>query len=142
MKLSRLTAIALVLALAVAAAGCGDDASPTTPTTPTNPTTVTFTGTIAANGAASHVFTANGAGTVTLTLTSASLESGATPPTVGISLGGVNNLACTAVVSRDAASQGNQITGTTGGGTLCARIYDAFGIVTDPVTYTLTVVHP
>ena len=141
MKLSRLPIVALVLGLAVAAAGCGDDATPTTPTSP-NATTVTFTGTLSANGAASHVFTATGAGTVTLTLTSLSLENGGTPPGVGISLGGVNALACTAVVSRDQATPGTQIAGTTGGGTLCARIFDAYGLVTDPVSYTLTVVHP
>jgi hypothetical protein len=142
MKLSRISALALVLGLALGAAGCGDDATPTTPTTPGSTTTETFTGTIATNGAASHVFTASGAGTVTLTLTSLTLESGGTPPVIGISLGGVTSLACTAVVSRDGATQGDSISGTTGGGTLCARIFDAFGIVSDPVTYTLTVVRP
>lgn len=142
MKLYRFAAVALVLGLALAAAGCGDDSTPTTPTTPTNPTTVTFTGTLATNGAASHVFTATGSGTVTLKLTSLSLENGGTPPPVGISLGGVNSLACTAVVSRDQATAGTEIVGTTAGGTLCARIFDAYGIVTDPVSYTLTVVHP
>jgi len=142
MKLSRFTAFALVLGLAFAAGGCGDDDSPTSPSTPGASITETFTGTLAANGAASHVFTATGSGTVTLTLTSLTLASGAAPPVIGISLGGVSSLACTAVVSRDTAVPGESITGTTAGGTLCARIFDAYGIVTDPVTYVLTVVHP
>lgn len=143
MKLSRF-AHALVLGLALASAGCGDDSSPTAPSTPANPTTATFTGTLAANGANSHVFTALGSGTVTLTLTSLALDSeeGGTPPPVGISLGGITSLACTAVVSRDTAVQGDTITGTTAGGSLCARIFDAYGLISTPVTYTLTVVHP
>jgi hypothetical protein len=142
MKLSRFTAFALVLGLAVAAAGCGDDDTPTSPTTPGGSVTETFTGTLGANGAASHVFTATGSGNVTLTLTSLTVEGGGTPPIIGISLGGVSSLACTAVVSRDNATPGTQITGSTGGGSLCARIYDAFGVVSAPVTYVLTVVHP
>lgn len=142
MKLFRFSTVALVVGLALAAAGCGDDSTPTSPTTSPNSVTETFSGTLSANGAASHVFSATGAGTVTLTLTSVSLESGATPPVVGISLGGVNSLACTAVVSKDQARQGDSVAGTTAGGTLCARVFDAYGVVTDPVSYTLTVVHP
>lgn len=142
MTLPRLTVLFAALVLAAAGAGCGDDSTPTSPTPPPNAVTETFTGTISANGAASHAFVATGSGNVTLTLTSLTLESGGTPPVIGISLGGVSSIACTAVVSRDAARPGDVLTGSTGGGTLCARIYDAFGLVTDPVTYTLTVVHP
>lgn len=143
MKSFRPLALALFACLALTGAGCGGD-STTTPTEPTLPTvTDTFTGTIAANGAGVHAFRVAGAGTVTATLTAVTLESGAPPPNIGFSLGYVSGLVCSAVVSNDFAAQGTALTGrTTTPATLCVRVFDGLGVVTDPVTYTIEVAHP
>jgi hypothetical protein len=143
MKSSRLPILALLLGVALAGAGCGDDSS-STPTEPSLPTiTDNFSGTIGPNGASVHAFRVAGAGTVTATLTSVSLESGATPPAIGFSLGYVSGLTCSAVVSNDFAAQGAILTGrTTVTSTLCLRVFDGLGLVTDPVSYTIEVKHP
>ena len=127
----------LVLTALVAGAACGS--SSTTPTTPTPTTTTeTFTGTLNTNGAVSHPFSAAAAGTVTVTATT--LDPVAT---IGLALGTWNGVACQIVIANDAATMGTTVTGTvTAAGSLCARVYDAAGSVTDPVAYTLTVVHP
>lgn len=140
---SRKSALAILASLALLGAGCGGD-TPTSPSDSTLPTvTDTFTGTIATNGAAVHAFSVKGTGTVTATLTGVALESGATPPVIGFSLGYVNGLVCSAVVSNDFASQNAVLTGrTTVPATLCVRVFDVVGLITDPVTYTLEVKHP
>jgi hypothetical protein len=128
----------LVLVVLVAGAACGSK-TPTTPTTPTPTTTTeTFTGTLNKNGAVSHSFSVTVAGTVTVTATT--LDPVAT---IGLALGTWNGVACQVVIANDAATMGTTVPGTaTAAGSLCARIYDAAGTVTNPVAYTLTAVHP
>lgn len=135
----RLCLQVLVLAALVAGAACGSNTDSTTPTTPTpTSTTETFEGTLNKNGAVSHSFSVTAAGTVTVTATT--LDPVAT---IGLALGTWNGVACQVVIANDAATMGTTVTGTaTAAGSLCARIYDAAGSVTDPVAYTLTVVHP
>jgi hypothetical protein len=130
----------LAIVMAALAAACGDNGKPTTPTTPTPTTaTVTFSGTITPNGAATHVFTATASGTVTATLTSVGPD---TAVRIGFALGTWNGALCQVVLANDNAVQGAVITGgLSSSGNLCVRIYD-IGTLTEPATYEVQVVHP
>lgn len=128
----------LAIALAVLLAGC-EDATPG-PTTPTEPTLVTstFTGTLTSAGGVTFPFAVSSSGPITATLT-AMTDSALV---VGIALGTWNGSACTIVVARDMAVQGDAVNGTAGSlGTLCVRLYDV-GNVTDPQDFTIAVEHP
>jgi hypothetical protein len=137
-------AMAAMVAVALLMAGaCGDDNN-TTPTTPTTPivsetVTETFSGDLKVNGAATHVFLVSRVGTVTIQLTAIDP---AGSPVFGVSLGTWNGTACQVVIANDAAALNATVTGNvTAATSLCARVYDA-GKLTDPLTYTITVVHP
>ena len=131
----------LLLALASSLAGCNDDTTtPTTPTTPTAPaTTETFTGTLHLNGAETFNFTSTTGGTVLVTLTA--IPDG-TPP-IGLSLGTWTGVACQIVIDNSNAAVQGFVTGTvTSATSLCARVYDAHGTVTNPADFTITAAHP
>ena len=129
----------VLLTSALLVGGCDNDPDlPTTPTQP-DPVTDTFTGSITVNGAATHTFTVAAAGMVTGTLTSITPD-----PAIQVSfaLGSWNGTSCQLVQVKDDARQGNALTAlNSGAGTLCARISDV-GKMTEPLTYTITVVHP
>ena len=121
-------------------AACSDD--PTTPTTPTAPplVTQTFSGTVNKNGAVTHNFTTEASGTVTATLTTLAPDS---TLVIGMSLGTWNGSTCALIITKDDATQGTVVTGGVSSlGSLCVRIYDSMGNITDPVAYEITVVHP
>jgi hypothetical protein len=134
---------AMVAVASLMAGACGDDNNPT-PTTPTTPivsetVTETFSGDLKVNGAATHVFLVSRLGTVTIQLTAIDP---AGSPVFGVSLGTWNGTACQVVIANDAAALNATVTGNvTAATSLCARVYDA-GKLTDPLTYTITVVHP
>lgn len=133
--------VRLFLGCALAAtAACGSSSSTPTPTTPTATFTDTFSGTLVLHGASNYPFTVNAAGSVTVTLTTVSPDTGAV---MEIYLGTWNGTSCSiASISNTSASQGATITGTvTGAGSLCARIADS-GTLAATENYTLTVVHP
>ena len=132
---------ALVLSVAVAAAGCEGDINKI-PTTP-DPVTVTdtFTGRLTVNGAQTHNVFTGATGLVTATV--ASLGETA-PAKVGFSMGTLSSVGtCTVIVHNDNAVVTTALTGTVANlsGTLCVRIFDV-GALTAPVDYTLTVSHP
>jgi hypothetical protein len=132
--------VALVLPLAMLVTACEGDLADI-PTTP-DPVTVTetFSGTLTVNGAATHVFFTTATGAVTATLTSLGDE----PPTaVGMSLGTYSTTqVCSTVLSRDNAVVTTVVEGTvtTLGGSLCVRIYDV-GSLAKPVPYEIRVSH-
>ena len=133
--------IAAVLALAAAA--CGDDDTPTIPTIPTTPAPVTitetFSGELRVNGASTYPFLVSSAGTATVQLTT--VDPGGAP-TFGLSLGTWNGSACQVVIANDAAALNAIVTGNVSAATtLCARVYDA-GRLTEQLTFTITVIHP
>lgn len=132
--------IAVAACAILAMSACGEDAAPTSPTV-TEPTTVTdtFTGTLTRNGAASHSFLVSTTGSVTATLTSLAPNA---EIVVGFGLGTWNGSVCTVVLARDRAVQSTVIFGNVNAsGELCVRIYDV-GNVTDPIDYSIAVVHP
>ena len=136
--------MAAVFALAaLASAACGDDTPTTTPTTPTTPTPVTttetFSGELKVNGASTYPFIVTTAGTTTVQLTTVDP---AGSPALGLSLGTWNGASCQVVIANDAAALNAIVTGNVSAATtLCARVYDA-GRLSNPLTYTITVVHP
>jgi hypothetical protein len=121
-------------------AACGSsDPLPTTPTQTTMFTEV-FAGTVSTNGAQTFTFISQASGTVTATVTALSPDS---TSILGISLGTVaSGGGCQVVIANDRATQLSGIQGAVGSaGNLCARVYDP-GVVVEPLTYELTVVHP
>jgi hypothetical protein len=135
--MSRLTVLAVALALGTVA--CGSDTT-TTPT-PTTPTTVTdtFAGPLTQNGAQSFQFTTATSGVITATLTTLAPNS---TLIVGIALGTWNGNACQVVLTKDSATQGSFIVGQASqSNTYCVRIFDV-GNVTDPQTFEVQVNHP
>jgi hypothetical protein len=136
----RRTLSGILVLAAMISAGCDNDVENAgTPTTPAATVTETFTGNINVNGAATHTFAVQAAGTVTATLTEVTPVNTAV---VGFSLGTWNGSSCLAVISKDDAVQANVLIGNVAGiGSLCVRIHDV-GKLTETIGYTLTVVHP
>ena len=128
-----------VILMAAALAAC-DSTTPTNPTTPAPTTTTPFSGTVTQNGATTHTFSTQAAGTVTATLRSVSRED----QVVGFALGNWFNSFCSVVVANDQARQGAVLTGNITGATqLCVRIYDANGTIEGgAISYSVEVVHP
>ena len=118
---SLLRALLLVAPLALAVSGCGDSADPITIPTPIE-VTESYSGTVGQGGVSYHVVNAK-VGTVTLTMAAIGPDSSAT---VGMSLGVLNSIACTAVMENPTARVGSQLVGTaTGVATLCVKLFDS-----------------
>ena len=136
----RFVSSALLLSALLSTAACGDDAAPTAPT-PASPVTVseTFSGSINRNGAATHTFLAQAAGTVTVTLAALSPEG---TEAIGVSLGTWTGTACQIVIANTAAAQGAVLLGVAASaGNLCIFVQD-IGKVAAAASYEITVVHP
>ena len=131
---------ALVLSVALVAAGCEGEIA-NLPTTP-DPVTVTetFTGTLTVNGAQTHNVFTGATGLVTATITSLGESA---PEKVGLSMGTLAGATCTVVMHNDNAVVTSYLSGTvaTLAGSLCVRVFDV-GKLTGPVDYTITVSHP
>jgi hypothetical protein len=140
MRQPPLVLLAMLGMAVLCVAGCDSDEIPTSPDPPT--VTETFSGSLNVNGATTHTFTTQAAGTVTATLTALEPAGSAT---VGFSVGTWNALsnACQAVWAIDAAAVSAAFTGRTqtGGTNLCVRMYDP-GRITETISYTVEVVHP
>lgn len=131
----------MVLAAGVLVAGCGDDSSET-PTEPTSPVSVveTFSDTLNINGARTHTFVAQRAGTVSAVLVTLAPDDTAT---VGLSIGTWNGSACQTVIANDNATlAGNKsvLGSATGTGAFCVRLYDV-GRLTQAIDYSVSVEH-
>ena len=128
------------MAAATTAWACGGTTSNPFNPTPPAPETVTFNGSLAPNGAQTFGFPANYSGTVTATLTSLGPDS---TLAVGLALGTWSGSACTLVVTNDSIAQGGVVTATSSSaGSLCVRIYDPSGAVTQALPFVITIVHP
>lgn len=134
----RCLSLALVCAIAVSAAACGDDS--TTPTSPTVTVTEDFAGTIAPSGTNTHTFTVKATGTVSVLLTSvAPLATMA----IGVSLGSWDGTNCTVVAANGNARAGTSavLSGTANPANFCLQVYDS-GNLSGDVTYAVQVAHP
>ena len=139
----------LVAALSGAAACDSNATTGTTTTTTTTPTTFqtteTFQGMLTMNGGQSYSFNVTTSGTVFVTLTALSDPLGAAVPVVGLHMGTWNGTSCSIQtgIFTDNAGLNASIAGTvTGAGQLCARVYDSGSRVVNPLSFTITVVHP
>jgi hypothetical protein len=122
-----------------ATAACGSD-----DTIPTAPDPILFTevfaGALSPNGGQTFTFISQASGRVIATVTALSPDS---TSILGISLGTVaTGGACQLIIALDKATQQSAIVGVAGSaGNLCARVYDP-GVLVQPLTFELTVVHP
>lgn len=132
----------VLLVTVVGAASACDNNDPTTPTQPTTPPvtqTETFSGRLNQNGAITFPFVVASAGGVTATMTAIAPDS---TKVIGMAIGTWNGTACTLLITNDQATQGSIISGNaSAAGNLCIRVYDV-GYVTDPITFSVQVVHP
>jgi len=130
--------LAPALLLAALAAGCSDDNQSTVTPTPPVQVSETFAGTVTLNGAFSHSFTVDRAGTVTAQITALTPDDSVT---VGLALGTWNGTACQLIIANDAAKLSTVMLGTaTGPGTLCVRVSDV-GQLSAATAYELRVDH-
>ena len=138
--MNRFVCRALLVGALLSTTACGDDDTPTAPT-PGTPVTITdtFSGSINRNGAATHTFLAQAAGTVTVTLTTLAPEG---TEAIGLSLGTWNGSACQLVIANTAAAQGAIVIGVaSSAGNLCIFVQDV-GKIAAAASYEITVVHP
>lgn len=131
--------VSMVLAAALAPAGCGDSNTPTSPTTPTGPVTETYNTQVWPGGFASRTFVVTTTGTVSVTLTTTTPADATLGLVVGVPQG-TGGCAPTSSV-RARASSTPHIVLTADKGVYCTMVYD-LGTLTDPVSFTIKVEHP
>jgi hypothetical protein len=126
------------LLLAASFIACGSDDTPNIPTQPT-PVTITqsFSDTLNINGARTHSFTVDRAGTVSAQVKALSDQAA----TLGVSLGTFNGVACMIIISNTAAVLNTTVTGTAQStGQFCVWVNDV-GKLTAGLDYTIDVTH-
>ena len=130
-----------VLVAAALAASCGSD-TPTTPTstTPTSPVTESFVSQLSVKGTSSRSFAIPSRGSVSVTL-SATTPSG-TVVGLGVGIPRANGSGCLLSTSLSTgAASAPQIIIDADTGEYCVQIYD-LGTLTDPISFTIAIVHP
>ena len=131
----------LILGLALAATACSNSGLnlPQAPTaTPAVAITETFDGSLTVNGAATHPFAAQRAGTVSAQITILGPDETAT---IGLSLGTWNGTACQVVLANDGAILNTTLLATAQtAANLCVRVYDV-GKLSAPAEYQLLITH-
>ena len=132
-RASPVRALLLVAALALAVSGCGSSADTITIPTPVD-VTESYSGSVVGQGGVSYQVINAKVGNVTLTLNAIGPDPSVP---IGMSIGVLNSLACTAVMDNPAAQVGSQLVGTaTGATTMCVKLYDPGTFVADQsVTY-------
>ena len=136
MTMSRTVGVVVLLALGVAASGCGSStpASPTTPT-PTSPVTETWTGIVGPGGTASHSFSATLSGNLTVTLTSSDAPLG-----LGLGVPRSVNGGCRLTTSQVDAP-GLTVSIPADAGSYCVQVFDD-GAVVKQAAFAVQIVHP
>jgi hypothetical protein len=130
------------LLLAALTWGCSDDAvAPPAAPTPVS-VTETFTDSLNPNGARTHAFIAERAGSVIGRLVGLAPDD---TVAVGLSLGTWNGSSCQIIIANDNATVASTATApvigsASGTGALCIRVYD-IGRLTGSVEYTISVEH-
>ena len=124
--------------IAIVAAGCGKDKTPTTPSNTSGPRSETWSSTVAPGGQSSRSFTVDASGTVNVTLTAA----GAAALGLGVGLPRTTGGGCRLSVSvNTSAGTTPQISTAADAGQYCVEVYD-LGSITDPVGFAVKIDHP
>ena len=136
----KVAAVFACLLLAPWSEGCGSSSTTAPSTTATSPTTDTFSSILYVGSAVSRSYTLSTAGTVTASLVSAA------PPAIVIGFGvGIplsNDAGCVLSSSLNTtAGPTAQVTAAVDTGAYCVQVFDP-GTVTDPVSFTINIVHP
>ena len=126
------------LVIATTFIGCSSGNTPQVPTQPSLVTiTQSFSGTLTVNGAQTHSFTVDRAGTVSAQVKSLSDQAA----TLGVSLGTYNGSACTIIISKTDAVLNTSVAGTAQStGQFCVWVNDV-GKLTSGLDYTIDVTH-
>jgi hypothetical protein len=127
------------LLIATTSIGCGG--SDNTPTDPTQPTpvaiTISFSDTLNVNGARTHQFTVERAGTVSAQVKALSDQAA----TIGVNLGTFNGATCAIIIAKSDAVLNTTVTGTAqSSGQFCVWVQDV-GKLTAGLDYTIDVTH-
>jgi hypothetical protein len=130
-------ALAIVLGVALSAAGCSDPIPPTTPTPAPASVSENFTGTLLPLGSNTHQFTVSQVGGIKLTL-----DSVVPAAAVGVGVGTPSGANCVLIQNLTVvAGPAMQISGTaTITGTFCISVFDVGNLV-ESVDYSVTVLH-
>ena len=133
-------ALVLVLLTAVTAAGCDEDAPPTTPSTSTTES-VTWSTNLANGGSTSRSFKTTRNGTVSITLQSLA---GSTTLRAGLGVGIPLGDGTGCVLSRSVETTAGataQLELSVDAGSYCVQVYDP-GTLTQPVGFTILLIYP
>jgi hypothetical protein len=132
----RLIPVSALVVTCCLAAGCAEEAAPTTPEETPVQIDETFEGTITVNGAATHIFTTERAGQASANLLTLTPEGAI----VSFVFGPFNGQYCQATIFKDDAAVGQTLVGNATAGSFCVRIADV-GRLTGPATYSIKVSH-
>lgn len=139
----RRSLFAVLILLAMSAAGCSsDDGTSSTVTPSPTLTTETFTAALGPKGEIIHTFTVSTTGTVTVGLTSVGPLS---TMGLGVGVGAWTGAACsTSIAQNESARAGTAaVTGTATAGNYCVRVFDSGNVPSDwSVNYSVYVTHP
>ncbi|HEY7791239.1 MAG TPA: hypothetical protein VIC33_12030 [Vicinamibacterales bacterium] len=125
--------------LAAAALALGTFACGGSPTGASASVTETFNGTLSMNNASYFTFTVAKQGTVTMTATALSPQSGAA---IGLGLGQIVGTSCLLQLQEPGLYVGQPLTfNNIAAGAYCGQIFD-IGYLTEDNTYTVSVAHP
>ena len=132
----RVISFSVLIVACAAAAGCAEDAPPTTPVETPVQVTDTFTGTMSLNGAATHLVVTTRPGQAVATLSLAP----DTTAVVSFMFGTWNSQYCQVILVKDDATTGQNLIGTASAGSFCVRVADV-GRLTAPTDYQISVTH-
>lgn len=140
----RFVALAALVSAGLAAAACGNSGLPNPSPQDQTPATLfteTFEGTVTINGAITHPFVAQRAGTATARLSALEPDAAAI---VGVSLGTWNGAVCDIKLANDATTVSESVANVTAtattAGNFCVRIYDV-GRLEAAASYQIVVTH-
>jgi len=135
--MTRVTRPLIYACLALAAAGCSNDSSPTA-ATPTVTTAFTFATSFTTQGSAARSFETFATGAIALTLSSTSPD---LPLGIGVGIPRPDGAGCNLTRAAEVRVGGApQIVVTAEPGVWCVKVYDP-GVVTERVTFALEVSH-
>jgi len=133
-----LVTLFIPLLVATTFIGCGSDDTPEVPSQPTPVAiTVSFSDTLNVNGARTHQFNVERAGTVSAQVKALSDQAA----TIGVNLGTFNGSTCAILIAKSDAVLNTTVTGTAqSSGQFCVWVQDV-GKLTAGLDYTIDVTH-